>query len=91
MDNYGIMICIFIVALIRRRYHLLMSLPWLQLIPAYRGYTIDSLKLLDILDDIPISADERHHYKGLTKRKGIKPRKLTWYSTIIFNECSKSC
>ena len=42
----------------------------LQLIPGYRGYTIDSLRKLSFLDDISISADEKHHYKGLAKRKG---------------------
>lgn len=44
----------------------------LQLIPGYRGYTIDSLRKLSILDDIMISADEKHHYKGLARRRGIK-------------------
>ena len=42
----------------------------LQLVPGYRGYTIDSLRKLDFLDEISISADEKHHYKGLAKRKG---------------------
>jgi hypothetical protein len=42
----------------------------LQLIPGYRGYTIDSLRKLDILDDKRISADERHHFKGLSRRRG---------------------
>ncbi|KAK3083802.1 hypothetical protein FSP39_003399 [Pinctada imbricata] len=41
----------------------------LSLIPGYRGYTIDSLRKLNILDDIMISADERHHYKGLARRR----------------------
>lgn len=54
-------------------YHSLLKIyVWifLQLLPAYRGYIIDSIKKLEILDDLPISADERHHYKGLTKQKG---------------------
>lgn len=42
-----------------------------QLIPGYRGYTIDSLRKLSILDDIMISADEKHHYKGLARRRGM--------------------
>lgn len=42
-----------------------------QLIPGYRGYVVDSLKKLFILDDIRISADEKHHFKGLAKRKGM--------------------
>ena len=41
-----------------------------QLIPGYRGYTVDSLKCITFLDDINISADERHHFKGLAKKKG---------------------
>lgn len=41
----------------------------LSLIPGYRGYVVDSLKKLFILDDIRISADEKHHFKGLAKRK----------------------
>ncbi|KAK2148905.1 hypothetical protein LSH36_476g02066 [Paralvinella palmiformis] len=41
----------------------------LSLVPGYRGYVIDSLRNLDFLDDISISADEKHHFKGLAKRK----------------------
>ncbi|VDI58221.1 Hypothetical predicted protein [Mytilus galloprovincialis] len=41
----------------------------LALIAGYRGYTIDSLRKLNILDDIMISADEKHHYKGLARRR----------------------
>lgn len=41
----------------------------LSLIPGYRGYTVDSLKKLSILDDIMISADERHYFKGLARRR----------------------
>eukprot|EP00058_Branchiostoma_floridae_P009557 XP_002595045.1 hypothetical protein BRAFLDRAFT_125356 [Branchiostoma floridae] len=38
---------------------------------SYRGYTIDSLKKLSILDDQRISADERHRFKGLAKKKEV--------------------
>ena len=31
---------------------------------------MDSLKKLNVLDDIMISADERHYYKGLARRRG---------------------
>ncbi|KAK2157160.1 hypothetical protein NP493_1901g00010 [Ridgeia piscesae] len=41
----------------------------LALTPGYRGYTIDSLKKLEYLDDVIITADERHQFKGLAKRK----------------------
>ncbi|XP_064619567.1 leucine-rich repeat-containing protein 43-like isoform X2 [Lineus longissimus] len=39
------------------------------LIPGYRGYVIDSLRKLQILDDIRISADEEHQFKGLARRR----------------------
>ncbi|XP_052800476.1 leucine-rich repeat-containing protein 43-like isoform X2 [Mya arenaria] len=41
----------------------------LALIPGYRGYTVDSLRKLNVLDDIMISADERHYFKGLARRR----------------------
>ncbi|XP_041348975.1 leucine-rich repeat-containing protein 43-like isoform X2 [Gigantopelta aegis] len=41
----------------------------LSLIPGYRGYIIDVMRKLSILDDISISADEKHHFKGLARRK----------------------
>lgn len=41
----------------------------LSLIPGYRGYTVDSLRHLSVLDDIRISADERHRFKGLARRR----------------------
>ncbi|XP_071790710.1 leucine-rich repeat-containing protein 43-like [Asterias amurensis] len=40
----------------------------LALIPGYRGFIIDSLRSLSILDDIGISADEKHHFKGLARK-----------------------
>ena len=43
----------------------------IQLVPGYRGYTIDSIRQLTILDDIRISADEKHFFKGLSKLKGM--------------------
>ncbi|ESP04133.1 hypothetical protein LOTGIDRAFT_237548 [Lottia gigantea] len=41
----------------------------LSFIPGYRGYIIDSLRKLYILDDLMISADEKHHFKGLARRR----------------------
>ncbi|RUS71369.1 hypothetical protein EGW08_020865 [Elysia chlorotica] len=41
----------------------------LSLVPGYRGYTIDCLRRLTVLDDIHISADEKHHFKGLARRR----------------------
>ena len=43
---------------------LIFILNFLQLIPGYRGLIIDSLRSLTILDDLGISADEKHHFKG---------------------------
>ncbi|XP_068679852.1 leucine-rich repeat-containing protein 43-like isoform X2 [Montipora foliosa] len=43
----------------------------LALVPGYRGYTIDSIRQLTILDDIRISADEKHFFKGLSKLKDV--------------------
>lgn len=40
-----------------------------QLVPGYRGFTIDSIKKLSYLDDISVSADERHQYRGLSRRR----------------------
>ncbi|XP_040203045.1 leucine-rich repeat-containing protein 43 [Rana temporaria] len=41
----------------------------LTFIPAYRGYTIDSIKKLCVLDDISILPDEKHKYDGLCNQK----------------------
>lgn len=41
----------------------------LCLIPGYRGFVIDSLRSLYIFDDNHITADEKHHFKGLARRK----------------------
>ncbi|EDV21715.1 uncharacterized protein TRIADDRAFT_59717 [Trichoplax adhaerens] len=35
--------------------------------PAYRGAFIDAIRSLTSLDDILITADEKHHYKGISK------------------------
>ncbi|XP_033123200.1 leucine-rich repeat-containing protein 43-like [Anneissia japonica] len=43
----------------------------LALIPGYRGFVVDSFRQLLILDDVRISADEKHHFKGLARRKDL--------------------
>ncbi|XP_041058981.1 leucine-rich repeat-containing protein 43-like [Carcharodon carcharias] len=40
----------------------------LALLPNYRGFIIDTLKNLISLDDVLISPDERHHFKGIAKQ-----------------------
>ncbi|XP_075254027.1 leucine-rich repeat-containing protein 43-like isoform X2 [Convolutriloba macropyga] len=42
-----------------------------SLMPSYRGYTIDSLGNLTSLDDVIITADERHDFKGMNKRSEL--------------------
>ncbi|XP_010158538.1 PREDICTED: leucine-rich repeat-containing protein 43 [Eurypyga helias] len=40
----------------------------LALIPTYRGFLVDSLPKLSILDDIYVGPDERHQFHGLAKQ-----------------------
>ncbi|XP_074015891.1 leucine-rich repeat-containing protein 43 [Numenius arquata] len=40
----------------------------LALIPTYRGFLVDSLPKLSILDDIHIGPDERHQFHGLARQ-----------------------
>lgn len=42
----------------------------LALVPYYRGFTIDSLARLCVLDDITVSSSERHQFQGLRHRGG---------------------
>ncbi|XP_018412291.1 PREDICTED: leucine-rich repeat-containing protein 43 [Nanorana parkeri] len=54
----------------------------LTFIPAYRGYTIDSLKKLCVLDDISILPDEKHKYAGLFEQKESLTNKATLFVHI---------
>ncbi|RXM93388.1 Leucine-rich repeat-containing protein 43 [Acipenser ruthenus] len=56
-------------SLSRLRTLVLMGNP-LALTPSYRGFLVDSLPKLALLDDVRVLPDERHHFKGLAKRKG---------------------
>ncbi|XP_010086250.1 PREDICTED: leucine-rich repeat-containing protein 43 [Pterocles gutturalis] len=40
----------------------------LALIPTYRGFLVDSLPKLSVLDDIPIGPDERRQFHGLARQ-----------------------
>uniref|UniRef100_A0A8B9Z2K4 Leucine rich repeat containing 43 n=1 Tax=Buteo japonicus TaxID=224669 RepID=A0A8B9Z2K4_9AVES len=42
----------------------------LALIPTYRGFLVDSLPRLSILDDIHIGPEERHQFQGLARQPG---------------------
>ena len=44
-----------------------------QISPGYRGFIVDSLPRLSILDDTRITADERHTFSGLSLKKGLTP------------------
>lgn len=42
----------------------------LSLVPYYRGFTIDSLAHLCVLDDITVSPNEKHQFRGLNIHGG---------------------
>lgn len=42
----------------------------LALVPYYRGFTIDSLARLCVLDDITVSPNEKHQFRGLSIHGG---------------------
>ncbi|KAM9095542.1 leucine-rich repeat-containing protein 43 [Sarcophilus harrisii] len=48
----------------------------LALVPHYRGYTVDCLPQLNVLDDITVSPEERHLFQGLSCKLGAEPAKL---------------
>ncbi|XP_032303667.1 leucine-rich repeat-containing protein 43 isoform X2 [Coturnix japonica] len=43
----------------------------LALIPAYRGFVVDSLPKLSFFDDIHIELDERYQFRGLSKQPEV--------------------
>ncbi|XP_053555741.1 leucine-rich repeat-containing protein 43 [Bombina bombina] len=47
----------------------------LTLVPAYRGYVIDSLPTLSVLDDIPILPDEKHQFTGFSNKHKLPEKK----------------
>lgn len=42
----------------------------LALVPYYRGFTVDSLARLCVLDDITVSPSEKHQFRGLNSHGG---------------------
>ncbi|XP_067163444.1 leucine-rich repeat-containing protein 43 [Apteryx mantelli] len=46
----------------------------LALLAAYRGFVVDSLPRLRVLDDVHIGPDERHRYRGLAARPELLAR-----------------
>ena len=39
--------------------------------PSYRGFTIDSITYLTSFDDVIITADEKHDFRGMCKRSEV--------------------
>ncbi|XP_044146405.1 leucine-rich repeat-containing protein 43 isoform X2 [Bufo gargarizans] len=54
----------------------------LTFVTKYRGYTIDSLPKLCVLDDILILPDEKYKYSGLSKKKEDRENKAKFYVRI---------
>lgn len=42
----------------------------LALVPYYRGFTVDSLTRLCVLDDVTVSPSEKHQFRGLSIHGG---------------------
>ncbi|NP_001276750.1 leucine-rich repeat-containing protein 43 isoform 2 [Mus musculus] len=54
----------------------------LSLVPYYRGFTIDSLAHLCVLDDITVSPNEKHQFRGLNIHGDLLAREAQFVVTI---------
>nr|XP_044631873.1 leucine-rich repeat-containing protein 43 isoform X2 [Equus asinus] len=54
----------------------------LALVPYYRGFTIDSLSRLCVLDDITVSPNEKHLFRDLSHSGDLLPREAQFVVTI---------
>ncbi|XP_045441518.1 N-acetyllactosaminide beta-1,3-N-acetylglucosaminyltransferase 4 isoform X1 [Pipistrellus kuhlii] len=54
----------------------------LALVPYYRGFTIDSLARLCVLDDITVSSSEKHQFQGLRPKGDFLAREAQFVVTI---------
>ncbi|XP_028621836.1 leucine-rich repeat-containing protein 43 isoform X1 [Grammomys surdaster] len=54
----------------------------LALVPYYRGFTIDSLARLCVLDDITVSPNEKHQFRGLSTHGDLLAREAQFVVTI---------
>ncbi|XP_038645756.1 leucine-rich repeat-containing protein 43-like [Scyliorhinus canicula] len=61
-------IVIYLILLPNLKNLILLGNP-LALLPNYRGFILDDLQNLVSLDDVLISPDERHHFKGISKHR----------------------
>jgi len=53
----------------------------MQLVPAYRAFTVDSLLKLSFLDDLLVTVDERLLYDGMAQDSG----------TVCLSVCLSKC
>ncbi|XP_048196671.1 leucine-rich repeat-containing protein 43 [Perognathus longimembris pacificus] len=54
----------------------------LALVPYYRGLTVDSLARLCVLDDIIVSPNEKHQFRGLSRSADLLAREAQFVVTI---------
>ncbi|XP_055461993.1 leucine-rich repeat-containing protein 43 [Psammomys obesus] len=54
----------------------------LALVPYYRGFTVDSLARLCVLDDITVSPNEKHQFRGLSIQGDLLPHEAQFVVTI---------
>ncbi|GAB1290162.1 Leucine-rich repeat-containing protein 43 [Apodemus speciosus] len=54
----------------------------LALVPYYRGFTVDSLARLCVLDDITVSPSEKHQFRGLNIHGDLLAREAQFVVTI---------
>ncbi|KAM4827012.1 leucine-rich repeat-containing protein 43 [Thomomys bottae] len=54
----------------------------LALVPYYRGLTVDSLARLSVLDDISVSPNEKHQFRGLSRSADLFAREAHFVVTI---------
>ncbi|OBS79109.1 hypothetical protein A6R68_18517 [Neotoma lepida] len=54
----------------------------LALVPYYRGFTVDSLTHLCVLDDITVSPNEKHQFRGLSIHGDMLAREAQFVVTI---------
>uniref|UniRef100_A0A8C8TSI9 Leucine rich repeat containing 43 n=1 Tax=Peromyscus maniculatus bairdii TaxID=230844 RepID=A0A8C8TSI9_PERMB len=54
----------------------------LALVPYYRGFTVDSLTRLCVLDDVTVSPSEKHQFRGLSIHGDMLAREAQFVVTI---------
>ncbi|XP_021113208.1 leucine-rich repeat-containing protein 43 isoform X3 [Heterocephalus glaber] len=54
----------------------------LALLPHYRGFTVDSLARLCVLDDVTVSPHERHQFRGLGQQGDLLPQDAQLVVTV---------